>query len=1101
MNEFNINLVGKEENIKKEEIFNNFDFNYLPINNLPISYFPLNNPLLSNELKNKDIDLISNINTTEFNNSILNKDLKTLTFSNDDNIKVIKDIDVDLLLVGGGGGGAGSLKVETSKYITNIITTNQQFYIPKNTLCDILLVGGGGGGGRYDGIGSFGDGGGGGGGGGEVVYIRKIFENGINLNVIIGKGGDGATKQGNGKNGENTSIIGNGISEIAYGGGGGGGGEKGNDGGNGGGGGGNNTDKKYLGGKPIRNVKYIKDSDNIGFKILGGENGGYGLKYAGGGGSGSGSVPFNLNEYNNGNSISGGNGGAGYEVDITGNKVRYGGGGGGSSGRTSIEYSYGYSGIGGDGGGGNSGNDYENEKGNGRNGIENTGGGGGGGKSFYNKTKPNKIISGNGGNGGSGIVIIRYTKFESNKGSGGGGEVIYLKQYKFKKGVYNIKIGNGGLINENGKETYIMKNNTNLIEAKGGNKGDGIKGGASHKNNLGKGADANINIDNSEAGEYIDKIENIPKYYGNGGKKDLTKFSGTNYSTYGNGGNGYYNLLVATSGSNGIFILKYYNNDIDFINKNKLDKTNIEKSGIITKIEETNYSLITFNDKSQLKVNYDIMCDILIVDGGNGGNGVNSSGNGNAGLGGNVKIYENYNLKSGTYDINVGVGGSGGIYNMNGKKGSISSIKSIPNNINLLTDTGSDNKIFNGITYGNNGGDGGIINIPSIIGGGIMKHIDGSIIIIFNSSGNITFSKNIERCDILIVGGGGGGGNGIDGADEGGGGGAGGVVYKRLSLSKNTYTIIVGDGGNANTNGNNSSISYGDTTIGTGIGGGAGGSMSNGKNGGSGGGASFGYNLGGSSTQPNTLSSDIKTINFIKGGNNGSYGEYSRGGGGGGAGGNADNIYGGIGVNINITGSNLYYAGGGNSMVAHNMDNVECVLRYNLGGGGRGCSGNGTNNTGGGGGGGYKYKEGGTGGKGGSGVVIMRIYLTSEGNGKNGANGVVQFKVKNDDLEQKGLSKNDIDNIIDKDTRIINDIKDEFRKKMKFIENNDMPYNKFSILPLVILILLIWIFIFLFLLKFVHHYFANIYLYILLSIIILLLLFGSLWFLYSNNDL
>ena len=84
---------------------------------------------------------------------------------------------------------------------------------------------------------------------------------------------------------------------------------------------------------------------------------------------------------------------------------------------------------------------------------------------------------------------------------------------------------------------------------------------------------------------------------------------------------------------------------------------------------------------------------------------------------------------------------------------------------------------------------------------------------------------------------------------------------------------------------------------------------------------------------------------------------------------------------------------------------------------------------------------------------------------------------------------------------IINDIKNEFRKKVKLFEDKDIPYNKFSIFPLVILIIIFWIVIFLFLLKFVHHYFAYIYIYILLFIIIFLLLFGSLWFLYSNNDL
>ena len=150
MNEFNINLVGKEENIKKEEILKNFDFNYLPINNLPISYFPFNNPELSNELKIKDIDSISGLRSDDFGSTN-----KILTLTTNNAFKITKDINVDLLLVGGGGGGAGGGKITNDK--------DQYLYM------------------------------GGGGGGGEVIYLKDYkLKKGI-YDINIGTGGTGGT--------------------------------------------------------------------------------------------------------------------------------------------------------------------------------------------------------------------------------------------------------------------------------------------------------------------------------------------------------------------------------------------------------------------------------------------------------------------------------------------------------------------------------------------------------------------------------------------------------------------------------------------------------------------------------------------------------------------------------------------------------------------------------------------------------------------------------------------------------------------------------------------------------------------------------------------
>ncbi len=924
MNEFNINFVGKEENIKKEEIFNNFDFNYLPINNLPISYFPLNNPLLSDELKNKDINSISNIVTdtitTEENIIKLDPNNKFIKITSNYNLKILKDIDVDLLLVGGGGGGGGKNIAITGKSNTiNIVTNNPNYsyaffansgtiQIDKDMVCDILIVGGGGGGGNSSKDVLIG---GGGGAGGVVYNIKKSLSKGI-YNITVGDGGNANT------NGSNSSIIlDNTIIGTGIGGGAGGSNRNGNDGGSGGGG---TSFPDTSGGSNTQNNTLFDIKTNI--LIKGGNSGSSGIFKIGGGGGGGGS---NANTFY---------GGIGIKIDITGSELYY--AGGGNSVNVDLDNNVNCGTHNGGGGNGCSGN-----------GINNTGGGGGGGYKNYG--------NGNGGKGGSGVVIIRFETKYLNSGGGGGGEVKYLRDYKLKKGFYNINIGSGGNVKNNGVVSYIMKNNTNLIEAKGGNKGNGFisdndinnyLGGSSHKNNLGKGADGNILNDNAQFGELI-KIEEIKKYYGNGGlKKETTnKFINDNnnyyYSDDGRGGRGNLNTTDDNgigNGKKGVFIIKYKNNDIVFIKKygentitSKIDISSTTDHSVGLSLEPTydnpDYKLLVYRtsgSNNKLKLNKDIICDILIVGGGGYGGWLAGGGGG----GGVINI-NNYLLKMGDYTITIGNGGSeGGGYK--GKNTRITSSK-------IIFDAGG----------GGNGGDYGSPN---------------------NYGSDIDVSAEIKQI----------GGKGGYRSDEynGGGDGAG---EKGLLGIKNK---IAGNGG--------------------------------------------------------------------------------------------------IGKLSNITGKNEYYGGGGGGA---SYGNIKKAGNGGTGGGGNGginaikAGENGLNNTGGGGGGlGINVSE----GSGGSGIVI--------------------FRVKKEDTED-GLSKNQLDKLIDKDTIIINDIKDEFRKKIKIFENNDMPYNNFSILPLVILIILIWIFIFLFLLKFVHHYFANIYLYILLSIIIFLLLFGSLWFLYSNNDL
>ena len=94
-------------------------------------------------------------------------------------------------------------------------TFNANFTEP--VIADILVVAGGGGGGNY----------GGGGGGGDVLYFSGVEMNG-NYEIKVGNGGKGTGTRGHGThgggwNGENSSVIGNGLNIVSGGGGGGGG--------------------------------------------------------------------------------------------------------------------------------------------------------------------------------------------------------------------------------------------------------------------------------------------------------------------------------------------------------------------------------------------------------------------------------------------------------------------------------------------------------------------------------------------------------------------------------------------------------------------------------------------------------------------------------------------------------------------------------------------------------------------------------------------------------------------------------------------------------------------------------------------------------------
>lgn len=275
----------------------------------------------------------------------------------------------------------------------------------------------------------------------------------------------------------------------------------------------------------------------------------------------------------------------------------------------------------------------------------------------------------------------------------------------------------------------------------------------------------------------------------------------------------------------------------------------------------------------------------------------------------------------------------------------------------------------------------------------------------YTNVGTFDFVLSTEKdIEYLVVGGGGGGG-GLAEDPNGGGGGAGGFLTGTISgLAAGTYSVVVGNGGSAATNGQDSQF---DTIIATG--GGRGGSGSSGISGGSGGGA-------GSASGVATISGGSAIAGQGYGGGSASgssvtYGISTQGcGGGGGAGGSGltGNKYytysgqmppytvggqGGPGTTSSISGSTRYYAagGGGGYQVYLRTYGYEALINgqgdfnQNGGLGGLGGGGNaalfsyvfagdrreatsGQVNTGSGGGGG--------GGSGGSGIVIVRYVIS-----------------------------------------------------------------------------------------------------------------------------
>jgi len=270
--------------------------------------------------------------------------------------------------------------------------------------------------------------------------------------------------------------------------------------------------------------------------------------------------------------------------------------------------------------------------------------------------------------------------------------------------------------------------------------------------------------------------------------------------------------------------------------------------------------------------------------------------------------------------------------------------------------------------------------------GGIITKVGNEYIHTFLSSADFVLKgRNIHTVEVLVVAGGGG----ANGNRAGGGGGAGGLLYDaNHSVSQQTYSVVVGAGGeksntDTSTQGGNSTFS----TI-EAIGGGWSRGTSEGTpggNGGSGGGSSGGDSYG-----------DVTPGTGIAGqGNNGGIAIQSStaanqaGGGGGGAGAVGSNAANGVGGNGG-DGVDTY----SDLLIAADAGEDIAGVHWIAGGGGGGTRGA-TQGTGGNGGGGDGVKGAGedglanTGGGGGGGA-----YTTSIQYGGTGGSGIVIIRYK-----------------------------------------------------------------------------------------------------------
>ena len=511
-----------------------------------------------------------------------------------------------------------------------------------------------------------------------------------------------------------------------------------------------------------------------------------------------------------------------------------------------------------------------------------------------------------GGGGGSGTV-----------GGGGGAGALIFARNAVLNGTYTIKVGKGGtpgasqttpvLIATKGNSSSISKDGIN-ITAEGG----GASGTADGTQNGGSGGGGDYWEGNETAGTSTSYTStafgaSIVKYGNNGANAyNISPFNG------GGGGGAGSSALKATS-------TNQYSNGGSGLHQVIIDGITI------------NFATIFGTNTAQ--VGGVLSNGNLYYGGGGGAGGQDQATGGTGGIGGGG---DGGRGSSGTVPPYIPIHGSNGLPNTGGGGGGGS----------------------NHPSSGGNGGSGIIIiryrkpPIETVVSGTIAGTTDRYISFPYSGTGatkdyTITTTENL-LCDILIVGGGGAGGR-----DIGAGGGGGAVLYgTNINIPSSTYTIKVGRGATPGETRGASSEGFGATLLGGGSAinavWGTTNNASNGNSGGSGGGGK-GVPPGGTPGIGGTVGTSTKgtilNASTLYNGNIGGFGQAQgpgvSSGGGGGAGGVGGNGYnqmsggnGGVGVPINITGTQYYWGAGGGAGCHEGVPG-----NGGLGGGGAGSTG------------------------------------------------------------------------------------------------------------------------------------------------------------------
>ena len=601
--------------------------------------------------------------------------------------------------------------------------------------------------------------------------------------------------------------------------------------------------------------------------------------------------------------------------------------------------------------------------------------GAGTGQSLYTLNVPGGIVCdilmvGGGGGGGSG-----------HGGGGGAGQLVLIKNAVLN-GTYTIRVGSGGIYSisqERGgaRPPTKGKNSTfDTVIAEGG----GASTNISADMNGGSGAGGDGYTTDGGTGGFGVK-DNNPDTFASGTvySRGNNGASNTGFTGGGGGGAGVAgNVNVGGDGLSGI-------NEINF------DFLQNFGSSVGQYISAENKTYFAGGGGGGASSVNNISKGGGGIGGSPGGSGLASTGSG--GGGGNDGGNDGGNGGSGIVIIrylsataNVGIGTANPLSKLHVYDDATNNtILTVQNNYNTTTMPLPNEIVVTGTT-------------GAAISGTSDRYI--SFLYTSDSSGltgqtQYTFATTEDlSCDILIVGGGGGGG--FDGA---GGGGGGEVKYyadrgssfktgSSIIFTKGSYTINVGKGGSTGINttspGSSGIISEIKNSLGTTLlsagGGGGGGSRNTSGASGVGGGGGGGHGPEG------TYIGGISTGSGGKGGDY--YSGRTGGGGGGGAnvankiGGNGQYSIGGsggVGANIDITGTSSGFGGGGTGGTY--LEGATQVIGTQGGGNGATFNANatvGTPNTGGGGGGGghagYTSGSGvaGTGGNGGSGIIIIR---------------------------------------------------------------------------------------------------------------------------------